>query len=74
MKTILALDIATLTGWAVAPPDGDPQYGVIKLPYPGENIGRPMLFFMKWLADFVSANGVGHVVFEAPFSQKKKKT
>lgn len=72
MKPILALDIATKTGWAVGAPDGDPQHGVIKLPYPGENIGRPMKFFMDWLGDFISVNGVGHVVFEAPFSQKKK--
>lgn len=63
---ILTLDIATRTGWALARPDGPPASGVYRANEGGNRLGYVLFKFSEWLTDFLAANRVRRVYYEAP--------
>ncbi len=66
LPKILALDLATKTGWAVGSPDGEPRYGTKVLPSTGEDIGRFAAAYNEWLLDMITLENPALIVFEAP--------
>lgn len=63
---LLALDLATVTGWAFWRPGADVRSGVCKLPRTGEDVGRFLCAFEDWLKPFLELERPARVVFEAP--------
>ena len=64
---LLALDLATKTGWAYALPSmSQPRSGVFTLPDTGSNVGWFLDAFERWLTPFQREIAVQEVVFEAP--------
>ena len=63
---ILALDLATATGWALWASWGEVEYGTVRLPKTGEDVGRFLLAFEGWLAPRLTEWKVELVVFEMP--------
>lgn len=63
---ILALDIATNTGWAFADGEAAPRFGVVNLPKTGEDLGRYGFAFHMWLADAITKLAPQLIVYEAP--------
>jgi Holliday junction resolvasome RuvABC endonuclease subunit len=65
---LLALDIATCSGWAVDPPGGGdrPLSGSFRAPSDGENYGRPFVAFTDWLDGMIQVHQPDIVAFEAP--------
>jgi crossover junction endodeoxyribonuclease RuvC len=63
---IVALDLATATGWCSGQSDGEPRYGTLTLPSTGSDIGRFALAFHEWLDAFLAVERPDTVVFEAP--------
>lgn len=69
---ILALDLATWTGWAHWRPGLDrPRSGVLRLPKTGEDVGRFVDVYTEWLNAFLGFERPRFVVFEAPFVGEK---
>lgn len=75
--SILALDLATKTGWAILDdrtPDR-PYLGTLSLPNDPEEIGRAAEVFRQFLADrHTMHGGLTHIVFEAQHVAGTKKT
>lgn len=69
MKKLLALDLATETGFAVGSPDGEPTYGSFRIFDVG--IGAFLDAFETWLTKQVRDYQPGLVVFEAPILKKE---
>ncbi|GJE13669.1 hypothetical protein [Methylobacterium longum] len=66
LPKILALDLATKTGWAVGSPDSEPRYGTKVLPSTYEDIGRFAAAYNEWLLDMITLESPALIVFEAP--------
>ena len=66
LPKILALDLATKSGWACGSPDGEPRYGTKVLPSTGEDIGRFAAAYNEWLLDMITLESPALIVFEAP--------
>lgn len=69
-ESLLTLDLATVTGWAVWRPDGNHpgvQSGTERLPKTGDDVGRFLCAYADWLMPFVELERPGRVVFEAPW-------
>ena len=79
--TLLALDLATKTGFAVGNPDAyqcvtpleaaagsvpKPYSGVFTIAPPRTSIGEFMARYRDWLDDMITLHGVDKLVFEAP--------
>lgn len=65
MRSILALDLSTATGWAAGRPDGSPRFGTQRFPG-GEDLGRSLQAFEDWLVGMIAVEQPAVVVFEAP--------
>jgi crossover junction endodeoxyribonuclease RuvC len=67
---ILALDLASRTGWAVGDPtDARPASGSIRFATPGASLGTVYSGCRQWLSDFVAADPeIRLIVFEAPMA------
>lgn len=63
---LLSLDLATETGFAAGPVDGEPGFGAHKLPKTGENIGRFLEGYEQWFVPKVQEWKPDLIVFEAP--------
>lgn len=64
---ILALDLATATGWCAGPPDaGVPLFGTHILPSTGDDIGAFGIAFEGWLAPTLRDVAPEVVAYEAP--------
>lgn len=64
---ILALDIATITGWAIGPINATaPLNGSHRIAAPGADIAYTLVKFERWLLDFLTVKTPSLVVFEAP--------
>lgn len=69
-ETILALDIATTTGWAFGRPGDIPRSGSVRLAPPGSSngaIGRGML---RFLTDFISVEKPDQIYYEVPLDPR----
>lgn len=67
---VLALDIATVSGWAIGDGIAAPRSGVFGLPGTGDNIGRYLLHWAEWFEAKLEAEKPTEVVFEAPILPK----
>lgn len=64
---LLALDLASKTGWALAAhPDAKPLSGSKRFNDGGEPLGRWLLRYWSWLNDMRAVHRVAAVVYEAP--------
>lgn len=61
---ILALDVATTTGWAFGDAGDKPQHGTFKLPATGEDLGRYGYLYVQWLVAKLRELGPKEIVFE----------
>ncbi|EHM01209.1 hypothetical protein HMPREF9946_02213 [Acetobacteraceae bacterium AT-5844] len=66
-RSVLALDIASRTGWAWGVPGGRLSHGIIDLPPPGIDLGAHGAAFADGLADLLSVHQPARIVVEAPF-------
>ena len=65
MGAILALDLGTKTGWAIARPDGSVTSGTMDFkPRRYEGGGMRYLRFRSWLEEIVASCGVSAIYFE----------
>jgi crossover junction endodeoxyribonuclease RuvC len=65
--TVMALDLATCTGFCFGPPDlGLPQIGHVRLPSTGADVGRFLIAFEEWLTDKIREVEPTLLLFEAP--------
>lgn len=69
-RLILALDLATATGWACGAPGDNPRFGTKRMPQTGDEIGRFLVHFEDWLNDFLTVESPRLVVFEAPILRR----
>jgi hypothetical protein len=67
---ILALDLASRTGWACGFPDEDkPRSGSVRFTREGASLGAVFAGCRQWLSDFVATEtDIGLIVFEAPMA------
>jgi len=63
---ILALDLATVTGWAIGVPGGEPVAGSHRIAEPGAALGRFLAGYSDWLADRITVLEPCMLIFEAP--------
>lgn len=69
---ILALDLASCTGWAVgSPSDGVIEHGSYRLPKTGEDVGMFLAYFRKWLESTLTRIKADEVIFESPIMPKQ---
>lgn len=62
---ILALDTATVTGWALGSLDCEPESGHMRLPKTGDDIGRFINAYRDWLREMIRRHEPTELVFEA---------
>jgi hypothetical protein len=65
---VLALDLATKTGWAYGQPDSVPKSGSLRFAREGASMAAHLVGCRKWLRDFIAVNATRLVVFEAPLT------
>lgn len=68
---LLALDVATSTGYAYGAPGSKPTVGHFVLPPTGDNLGRALALYIRWLNTLIEQRLITKVVFEAPILPKK---
>lgn len=82
---ILALDLATSTGWCSGAGDQTPAFGAVKMPDTGEEVGPFLDFWERWLTKKIDAvleeagldprerpESPVYLIFEAPLLPKAK--
>jgi Holliday junction resolvasome RuvABC endonuclease subunit len=63
---LLALDLATCTGWCAGSGEGTPEIGAVRMPDTGEEVGPFLSFFRKWLEIKLGEIQPTMVIIEAP--------
>jgi hypothetical protein len=63
---ILALDLATRTGWAVGRPSDKPKSGSVKFGNSDSSTGARCRAYHQWLGDMIAVHGIELVVMEKP--------
>lgn len=69
-QRILALDIATQTGWAYGAPGEVPRAGTIVFGGQGSSLGKAGRGMMRWFSDFLKLFPTDTIYFEAPFDPR----
>lgn len=64
--SILALDVATCVGWAFGGAGDQPASGTFRCPSTGDDSGRFLEGYARWLTAKIRELGPKEVVFEAP--------
>ena len=67
---ILALDIATVTGWAYGTPGSVPRLGTQRWAPPSSSNADVGCGVLRWASDFLKMNPVDVLYFEAPFDPR----
>jgi len=65
---ILALDLASVTGWAYGKPDAVPTFGHKRFVNPGGSRAAAYRTFRLWLDLFCSSHKTDLIVFESPLA------
>lgn len=65
---LLALDIASKTGWAYGTDAADVRFGMYEAKRPGENLELGMLGFGIWLRAMIEKQGIDGVAIEKPIA------
>lgn len=69
---VLALDLATNTGWACGSTEGTPvSHGICAMPKTGEDIGWFLSHFRAWLLEAIDEMEPDQIVFEMPIMPEK---
>jgi crossover junction endodeoxyribonuclease RuvC len=69
---ILALDLASCTGWACgSTSEGVLEHSSYQLPKTGEDVGMFLAYFRKWLESTIARNRPGELIFESPILPRK---
>ena len=63
---ILALDLATNTGWCVGAPGGVPVLGTEKLPSTADDVGAFISAYNRWLLQTLCDTAPALVIYEQP--------
>ena len=63
---ILALDLATRTGWACGAVNGEPRWGIKVIARPHTDVGAFASAYDLWLSDMITVEQPDLLVFEAP--------
>jgi crossover junction endodeoxyribonuclease RuvC len=65
---LLALDIATTTGFCIGGPGGEPRFGSFRLPtrFTPDDLGGKGAAFSNWLSDLITVEQPTLISFEAP--------
>ncbi len=71
---LLALDIATVTGWAAGETSAAPSFGHRRIKTDGRNFGLAMCSFSAWLAWIIEWQYPDHIVYEKPIDTIHGKT
>ncbi len=71
---ILALDIATSTGWAAGETSAAPTFGCYRIQTDGRNFGMAMNDFSRWLDSMIDAYMPDQIVYEKPITTIHGKT
>jgi hypothetical protein len=66
--TILALDLATTTGWAIGRPDRTPRFNSFRIAKPGVERCNVYRSFRIWIEDFTRNHKPKLIVYESPAS------
>ncbi len=64
---ILALDVATITGWACGPPGGRPEYAHFRAGKRGMKGGEITAYFRDWLELKCETAKPGWLIYESPY-------
>lgn len=73
MTTVLALDLASVTGWACGEPGGAPHHGSVRFAKPGASHEAVFAGAAKWMSDICAEREPDLVVWEAPLSTSFKR-
>lgn len=73
MTTILALDLASVTGWAVGEPGGVPSHGSIRFASLGSCHEAVFAAALKWVSDICASRSPTMVIWEAPLPTSFKR-
>lgn len=65
-QSILALDLATNTGWATCPVGGEAVSGQKTMPDTGRDIGRFLAVYERWLMMLLAKHNVDLIAYEQP--------
>jgi hypothetical protein len=65
---VLALDLASVTGWAVGEPGGTPAHGSIRFASAGASHEAIFAAALKWISDKITFYAPGMIVWEAPMA------
>lgn len=68
--SILALDVATRTGWAFGRPGELPLSGSVRLAPPGSSNGTIGRGLLRWMTDFLTVNQVDALYYEVPIDPR----
>jgi len=66
VQTVLALDLATTTGYAFGKPRSTPKFGHMRIALKGWSRARAYRELRSWLGDFVHYNKIDLIVYESP--------
>lgn len=66
MTTILALDLATVSGWALGEPGSVPMHGTIRFASPGASHEAIFASAYRWAVEMVCTHKSDLVVWESP--------
>jgi crossover junction endodeoxyribonuclease RuvC len=66
MTTVLALDLASVSGWAVGEPGGKPEHGAIRFASVGASHEAVFAGAFKWMINMVTEHQPSLIVWEAP--------
>lgn len=73
MKNVLALDLASLSGWAMGEPGGTPTHGTIRFASAGASHEAIFAGAMNWMAKMIAEHQINIVVWEAPLAASFKR-
>lgn len=71
--TVLALDLASVTGWAYGEPGGEPKHGTVRFASAGASHEAVFAKAMTWTKLMLPNKGITTVVWEAPMPTSFKR-
>lgn len=71
-QSILALDLATNTGWATCPVGGEATSGQKTMPDTGRDIGRFLAVYERWLISMLRDYEIDFIAYEQPILPRVK--
>jgi hypothetical protein len=73
MKSVLALDLASVSGWSFGEPGGTPDHGTIRFASSGASHEAVFAGAMNWMRGLLAVRQINIVVWEAPLAASFKR-